>query len=60
MAGHPPYHVNVIKQEPIKFDRLLDQTKMRDYEDKRVTPSKRVTSPRWGPPPPCKQALIVV
>ena len=25
--------------------------------DKRVTPSKRVTSPTWGPPPPCKQAL---
>ena len=25
--------------------------------DKRVTPPKRVTSPTWGPPPPCKQAL---
>ena len=25
--------------------------------DRRVTPSKRVTSPTWGPPPPCKQAL---
>ena len=24
---------------------------------KRVTPPKRVTSPTWGPPPPCKQAL---
>ena len=34
-----------------------DQIKMRDYMDKRVTPSKRVTSPTWGPPPPCKQAL---
>ena len=22
-----------------------------------VTPPKRVTSPTWGPPPPCKQAL---
>ena len=22
------------------------------------TPPKRVTSPPWGPPPPCKQALI--
>ena len=21
------------------------------------TPPKRVTSPTWGPPPPCKQAL---
>ena len=25
--------------------------------DRRVTPPKRVTSPSWGPPPPCKQAL---
>ena len=25
--------------------------------DKRVTPPKRVTSPTWVPPPPCKQAL---
>ena len=25
--------------------------------DGRVTPPKRVTSPTWGPPPPCKQAL---
>ena len=24
--------------------------------DRRVTPPKRVTSPTWGPPPPCKQA----
>ena len=28
-----------------------DQIKMRDYVD------RRVTSPTWGPPPPCKQAL---
>ena len=34
-----------------------DQIKMRDYMDKRVTPPKRVTSPTWGPPPRCKQAL---
>ena len=34
-----------------------DQIKMRENMDKRVTPSKRVTSPTWGPPPPCKQAL---
>ena len=34
-----------------------DQMDMRDYMDRRVTPSKRVTSPTWGPPPPCKQAL---
>ena len=25
--------------------------------DRRVTPPKRVTSPTWGPLPPCKQAL---
>ena len=25
--------------------------------DRRVTPPKRVTSPTWGLPPPCKQAL---
>ena len=34
-----------------------DQIKMRDYIDRRVTPPKRVTSPIWGPPPPCKQNL---
>ena len=34
-----------------------DYIKMKDYIDRRVTPSKRVTSPTWGPPPSCKQAL---
>ena len=34
-----------------------DPIKMRDYMDRRVTPPKRVTSPIWGPRPPCKQAL---
>ena len=34
-----------------------DQIKMRDYMDRRVTPPKRVTSPTWGPPHPCKLAL---
>ena len=34
-----------------------DYIKMRDYMDRRVTPPKEVTSPTWGPPPPCKQAL---
>ena len=29
---------------------------MRDYMETRVTPPKRVNSPTWGPPPPCKQA----
>ena len=34
-----------------------DQVKTRDYMDRRVTPPKKVSSPTWGPPPPCKQAL---
>ena len=36
------------------------QIKMRDCTDRWVTPTKRVTSPTWGPPPPCKQALCPV
>ena len=35
----------------------LDHIQMRNYMDRRVTPPKRVTSPIWGTPPPCKQAL---
>ena len=31
-----------------------DHIKMRD---RWVTPPKQVTSPTWGPPPPCKQVL---
>ena len=34
-----------------------DNIKMRDYMERRDTPPKRVTSPTWSPPPPCKQAL---
>ena len=34
-----------------------DQIKIRDYMERRVTPPRRVTSPTWGPPPPCKQDL---
>ena len=30
---------------------------MRDYMHRRVTPPEWVTSPTWGPPPPCKQVL---
>ena len=30
---------------------------MRDYMNRRVTPPKLITSPTWGPPPPCKQAV---
>ena len=44
MAGYPTYRVNVIK---LKWETM----------DKRVTPPKRVTSPTWDPPPPCKQPL---
>ena len=47
MAGYPTLH-----------DR--DHIKMRDYMDRRVTLPKQVTSPTWGPPPPCKQALTVI
>ena len=36
-----------------------DQNKIRNYMDKRVIPPRRVTSPTWGPPPPCKQALKI-
>ena len=41
------------------LSRKRCQIKMGDYMDRRVTPPKRVTSPTWGPPPPCKQALNV-
>ena len=41
----PPHHVNVIK---LKWDNIWTG---------QVTPPKPVTSPTWGPPPPCKQAL---
>ena len=34
-----------------------DHIKTRDCMDRRVTPPKRVTSPIWGTPPPCKQVL---
>ena len=45
LAGHPPYHVNVVK---LKYEIIRTGG---------LPPSKRVTSPTWGPPPPCKQAL---
>ena len=37
-----------------------DQINMRGYMDRWVTPPERVTSPTWGPPPPCKHALSLV
>ena len=36
-----------------------DQIKMRDYMAGGLPPPKRVTSPTWGFPTPCKQALIL-
>ena len=33
------------------------EIKMRDYVERQVAPTKLVTSPTWGRPPPCKQAL---
>ena len=41
------------------LSRKCDQMKMRDYMDRQVMPLLQVTSPSWGPPTPCKQALIV-
>ena len=43
--GYPPWRAP-------RLSCKRDQIKMRDYMD------RRVTSPTWGPPPPCKQALI--
>ena len=37
-----------------------DHIKMRDYMDRGVIPPMRVTSPTWGPPPSCKQALSII
>ena len=36
---------------------LSNQVKMRDCIDRRITLPKRVTSPTWGPPSPCKLVL---
>ena len=37
--------------------RKRDHIKMRDCMDWRANPPKQVTSPTWGPLPPCKQTL---
>ena len=42
--SNPTYHVNVIK---LKWEIMWIGG----------LPTKAVTSPTWGPPPPCKQAL---
>ena len=49
-------HLSVIWLPHLSCKR--DQVKTGDYMDRRVTPPKQVSSPTWGPPPPCKQALI--
>ena len=49
---------SLIKSPHLSWKR--DQIQMSDCMDRRVAPLKRVTSPTWGPPPPCKQALIVI
>ena len=45
LAGHPTYHINVIN---LKWEIIWTGG---------LPPPKRVTSPTWSPPPPCKQAL---
>ena len=40
------------RDEPLRTS-AWEANHMRDYMD------RRVTSPTWGPPPPCKQALII-
>ena len=32
---------------------------MKDFMERRITSPKKVTSPTWDPPPPCKQALRI-
>ena len=36
------------------------QEKKRDCMERLVTPPRRGTSPTWGPPPPCEQALTAI
>ena len=36
---------------------LIFDQKKRDCMERLVTPPRRGTSPTWGPPPPCEQAL---
>ena len=56
LGGVPHLSIWSLKWSPY-LSCKRDQIKMRDCTDRRVTPPKRVTSPTWGPPPPCKQAL---
>ena len=58
-GGGVPQIGEVTCGESPYLTRKRDQIRMKDYMDRRVTPSKRVTSPTWGPQPPCKQVLNV-
>ena len=49
---HPGQQGNPTWQTRPHLSCKRDQNKIRNYID------RRVTSPTWGPPPPCKQALI--
>ena len=57
--GNPVWYVDWATRlgESPHLSCKRDQIKMRYYMDRRFTPPKRVTSPTWGSPPPCKQAL---
>ena len=39
------------------LSRKRDQDRTRDYKKRQITPAQRVTSPTWGPPPPCEHDL---
>ena len=58
VVGDPRYSVGVVScgGSP-HLSCKHGQIKMGDYMDRHVTPPKWVTSPTWGPQPPCKQAL---
>ena len=58
-GGGGPLSGEVTCSESSHLSCTRDQIKLRHYMDRRVTPPNRVTSPTWGPPPPCKQALIL-
>ena len=52
-----PYTCEVTRSGSPHLSCKIDQLKMRDYMDRRIILPKRVTSPSWGTPPSCKQAL---
>ena len=67
MISNGTVQISLLEKEKVKISRITnrlraflhggdhyckrDQIKMRDNMD------GRVTSPTWGPPPPCKQAI---